>query len=341
MVFSKNNLLLLILIMVSCKPERNENTENIKRVKAVKAEEVSYQKKIQASGTLKYDDELRLSFKTGGIVQNIYYNEGKKVKKGNVLATLELDEVNAKVNQAELSYNKAKRDYERIQSLYQDSVATLEQLQNAQTQLKAIESELSVARFNLRYSKIVAPATGIILRKLVSENELVGSGHPVLIFGSEEVAKVIQVNLTDKEIINVQLEDSASIRFDPFPGREFKGEISEIAGTADPYTNTYQVEITIKDPLDQLKSGFIGRALIFSALKENMIKIPLNAMRNASMDKVEIFVVENNKARLRTLSIDYINDDDLLIRNGLIPGEYVVTEGVDYIRNGENVQVVN
>ena len=334
-------IVFIILIVIACKPDNNEGEKSTKKVRAVRIEQTDYRRKIKTSGTLKYQDELRLSFKTGGIIQNIYYREGKKVDKGTLLATLDLEEVNARVNQAELAYDKAKRDLDRTEALYQDSVATLEQLQNAETLVEAKASQLKVARFNLRYSKIVAPSEGIILRKLVSENELVGPGHPVLIFGSEEVAKVMQVNVTDKNIVDIQLDDTAHIQFDPFPGKTFTGKVSEIAGTADPYTSTYQVELVIEDPMNQLKSGFIGEAQIISSLKENMLKVPVNAMRNASQDKAEIFVLKNDTARLRTLSIAYINDENLLVKEGLSAGEYVITEGAGYIENGEKVQVIN
>ena len=91
---------------------------------------------FSVSGQFTTDDETLLSFKTGGIIQKLYVEEGDPVRKGQLLATLNLTEVNAAVAQAKLGLQKAERDFERANRLYLDSVATLEQMQNAKTALE-------------------------------------------------------------------------------------------------------------------------------------------------------------------------------------------------------------
>src|SRR5262245_23208964 len=90
---------------------------------------------INASGQFTTDDEAMLSFKTGGVIERIFVKEGDAMRKGQMLTTLNLTEINAQVQQAQLAYEKAKRDYQRTMNLHNDSVATLEQLQNAKTGL--------------------------------------------------------------------------------------------------------------------------------------------------------------------------------------------------------------
>ncbi|MGY0039503.1 biotin/lipoyl-binding protein [Pedobacter sp. NJ-S-72] len=77
---------------------------------------------IAVSGQFTTDDEVLLSFKTGGIINSLLVKEGDAVKKGQLLATLNLTEINAQVQQTQLSYEKAKRDYQRTKNLYSDSV---------------------------------------------------------------------------------------------------------------------------------------------------------------------------------------------------------------------------
>ncbi|MFX4370069.1 hypothetical protein ABTA37_20270, partial [Acinetobacter baumannii] len=77
-----------------------------------------------------------------------------------LIATLNLTEINAQVQQAEIAYEKALRDYKRVTNLYKDSVANLEQMQNAKTALDVAQQQVTAANFNKNYSEIKALTDG-------------------------------------------------------------------------------------------------------------------------------------------------------------------------------------
>ena len=129
--------------------------------------------KIPVSGQFTTDDEVMMSFKTTGIINKIFVKEGDAIKKGQVLATLNLTEIDAGLQQAQLAYEKAGRDLQRLNNLFNDSVATLEQVQNAKTTKDLAAQQLNTARFNRQYSEIHAEANGFVLRKLANEGQLV------------------------------------------------------------------------------------------------------------------------------------------------------------------------
>ncbi len=91
---------------------------------------------LTATGIVSSSSEARLSFKTGGIVEKLYFKEGDRVSKGQLLARLNLTEINAAVSQAREGLAKAQRDQQRAQNLYRDSVATQEQVQIASTAVR-------------------------------------------------------------------------------------------------------------------------------------------------------------------------------------------------------------
>src|SRR5881409_2151738 len=88
---------------------------------------------VTATGTLGPKEEVTLSFKVGGVVSRIFVDEGRAVRAGDSLAVLDLSEIDAAVVRARSAAEKAERDLTRARRLYADSVATLEQAQNAQT----------------------------------------------------------------------------------------------------------------------------------------------------------------------------------------------------------------
>ena len=112
---------------------------------------------IGASGLVASEDEMRLSFKTGGIIRRIAVREGAVVRKGQLLAEIELAEVNAQFEQARQGALKAERDLERGERLHADQVISLEALQNLRTQAAVARAASQAAGFNLGYSSIVAP----------------------------------------------------------------------------------------------------------------------------------------------------------------------------------------
>ncbi|MBY0425973.1 MAG: biotin/lipoyl-binding protein, partial [Cytophagales bacterium] len=112
-------------------PAVQENT--VVSVKTSIVQKENTQLPVVASGLVASSTEARLSFKTGGIIDKIYVEEGDYVKKGQLLATLKLNEIKAQVAQAEEALQKADRDLKRVTNLYKDSVASLEQLQNVTT----------------------------------------------------------------------------------------------------------------------------------------------------------------------------------------------------------------
>src|SRR3989454_8195410 len=120
---------------------------------------------VTATGTLGPKEEVTLSFKVGGVVSRIFVDEGRVVQAGDTLAELDLSEIDAAVVRARSAAEKAERDLTRARRLYADSVATLEQAQNAQTGRDVTHAELETTLFNRRYAVIVAPASGLILRR--------------------------------------------------------------------------------------------------------------------------------------------------------------------------------
>lgn len=362
-------ILLLSLLIAACgdsvAPETAQEKITAKPVETTTATPITYQHEVFASGRLSSSEEAKLSFKTGGIIKKINVREGQKVRKGQQLAELELEEIRAQSQQAEigeqqaaisienakLALRLAERDYENAMGLYKDSVATLEQLQNAEVQLDNARNQLAaaekglsfskqnveIAQFNLRHSTITAPANGVILKKVAEVNELVGPGTPVFLFGSEDKAQIIRVNVTDKDIIFIQLGDRAGIDFDAYPHHTFKGIVREVASMADPYTGTFEVEIEVEAEGRQLLTGFIGTVNIHTQASQELVAIPIDALVGANEQTGQVFTVEGGKATSKSVRIFRIEKDQILLSDGLKPGTEVVVRGNGYLEDADLV----
>ena len=365
------SLLSLSILLIACGgKDASETTKAEKaprKVETFSAEAVDFEEFIFATGKLASSEESKLSFKTGGIIKKIYVKEGQQVRKGQLLAELDLSEIRAQTQQAtlgkeqaainienaQLAVKLAERDYRNAKALYEDSVATLEQLENAEVQLDNAKIQLqaaekglafnnrnvTMAEFNLKYSRITAPSRGVILRKHAEANELANPGKPIFDFGSKDKAMVIRVNLTDKDIIHVNLGDKADVNFDAYASTVFDGTIREIASIADPYTNTYEVEIEVDPQGKKLLSGFIGTVEIESPAKAALIEIPIDALIKADAKRGEIFLAEDGKAKKVPIEIHRIRGDRLLVSKGLKAEDEVIISSVGYIEEHEAILI--
>ena len=129
------SIIAVVSVLYSCKEEdKVKNSLGEADVIPVKVSAVSalgLPKKISATGLVSTESEAKYSFKIGGVISRVLVEEGQFFRKGQLLATLNSTEISAGLMQSNLSVEKAQRDYQRASNLYKDSVATLEQMQNA------------------------------------------------------------------------------------------------------------------------------------------------------------------------------------------------------------------
>lgn len=330
----------LLLFWGCSRHDKAIQQEKVRQVTVIEAKMQGVAEPVHTSGKLSSKTEVKLSFKTGGIISRTYVSEGQSVKKGTPLASLNLAEIEARKQQAQQAYDKAVRDHQRVENLYRDSVATLEHLQDARTGMEVALTNLEIARFNLKYSVIEAPAAGKVLMKLAEENEIVSAGQPVFLFGSTEDDWVVKVSLTDRDIVQVNMGDPARIGFDAYPGIGFSARVTQIGKAADPYTGTYEVELTVMPGKYELASGFIAKADILPPQADSCLLVPIDVLIEAEGHEGKLFVVKDSVAVLRSVTIRQIADM-ICITGGLDPGEKVVVEGARYLDDGEKICIVN
>lgn len=344
-------LALFLFLAVGCKaPEQKSQPESkAVSVKVRQVEEVEYLIPVRVTGSLSTTTQMKLSFKTGGIIDQMNVKEGRAVSRGAVLAVLDLSEIRAQVSKAEIGLEKSRRDMNRALNLYQDSVATLEQYQNARSAFELASAQKQIADFNLQHSRIKAPSDGKIMKILVEANEVIGPGYPAILFASTENDWVVRASLTDKDIVKLLIGDSALVTMDAFPGIKFRARVSELASVADPVTGTYEAELMILQAHPQFRTGFFSRAEIYPAGISRSLAVPIEALMNASDQKAHVFVYEETGVQgtqggavsKRILKTGRIIGEKVVVIEGLDEGEWIVTDGAKYLKGDDEVIALN
>jgi membrane fusion protein, multidrug efflux system len=341
----KSTLYMLIVLsglLCSCRQTTREESSSVPlRVKMgiVKTARISLP--VRSSGIVTSSRETRLSFKTGGIIARIDAEEGARVEKGDVLATLNLSEIQSQVIQVRNGYEKALRDFNRVKNLYTDSVATLEQLQNAETGLNVAKANLDMAEFNLDHSRIIAPDKGTILKRLAETNEMIAPGYPVFVFGTDARFWKIKTGLADRDFVKIQSGDSAKVTMDAWPNVIFNAVVSQISESANPLTGTYEIELELQSNGYKLASGFVANLEIHPARQQLFYVIPVESLVQAEGHTGYVYVVNDSMiARRVKVEVSAVYGSKVTVSRGLEKVTRIVTEGAAYLSEGDHVVIM-
>ncbi len=297
---------------------------------------------VHAAGRVGYSAETRLAFKVGGVVARIAVDEGGHVSKGQVLARLDPREIDAHLSEAESARTKAERDLERATLLNKDDVVTREVLENAATAAEVARAGAAAARFNRRFSEIVAPQSGVVLARLVEPGEVVGPGTPILVVGSAGTGRVVKAGVADRDVVRLAVGDAADVDLDALPGVRLPGTVSEIAPAATPTTGLFEVEVRIDGAAPALAAGMIARAAIVPRATEPVTTVPLAALVDADGARGRVFALAADRRHVvpHVVDIAFLIGERVALRGGLDGVAQVVSDGAAYLDDKSVVKVV-
>lgn len=344
-----NSIIIILIgfIMFSCSGDEQEPGEKYIPVKTAEVHKGILINPVSVSGKVEASLESKLSFKVAGIVESINYDEGEFVKKGSVIASLNLSEIKANVKKASQAYEKAKRDYKRISNLYKDEVVTLEQYQNSETALEMAKSDREIAEFNLTHSVIKAPSDGIILKKLVHENEIINPGYPVVLFGSQTNNWKIVTSVSDQNLTKIKIGDSAAVSFGALSGAPVSGKVTVISKFANPYNGSYEVEISLdktnrgNGTWKNIASGMIASVVIFPETQHVYYFIPIESLIEADNKTGYVFIPRDSSVIKTKVKIKALLKNRIAIEEGLENISEVVTDGAGYLSENSKIKIVN
>jgi RND family efflux transporter MFP subunit len=304
---------------------------------------------VTVTGTFGSRDEIPLAFKIGGVVARVLVDEGATVQRGQLLAALDLREIDAAVAKAQVAVDKAQRDHARLERLAADSVATLAQLQDVASALDAARADLATARVNREYATIIAPESGIVLRRQGTPGSTVSSGQSVLSLGGSQRGRVLRAGLTDRDALRVRTGDKATVHFDAIPDRTFVGTVVLLGRAADARTGTFTVEVSLNGA-DALPSGLVGQLTVQvqptrpsgTGTSATHHAIPVDALIEADRDSATVFTVPvagESVARAVRVRVVRLQGDDATV-DGLSADARVITRGAPYVSHGARVRII-
>ena len=317
----------------------------IKDVYYVSAEKVSKKdlsETLNLVGNIAANNDVNIISETAGKITAVFTKVGDYKQAGSVLFQVDDELKKAAFMSAEANYEKAKKDYERFQTLYQQKSVTDSQLDQAKLGAAMAEAQYIVAKRQLNDSQIKTPISGYVTARYVDIGAMVqGAPQPTLVANIVDISRLkVKLNLAEKDAFIAKVGDQVSVSVDVYPNVKFKGRIESISSKGDD-AHTYPVEISINnESAHPLKAGMFARVEFTSLKNRETIVIPRESLVG-SVKEPQVFVVENGIAKLRSLTVGNQSGIYVQVLQGLMEGETIVVNGQNNLVDNLKVEILN
>ena len=307
--------------------------------------------KFRFSGSLDPIWQADVAAKVDGRVEKVLVEEGQAVNAGQALVVLEQVDTAAKLMNARGAYLDAKTNYEkaelflkRYQDLYAKGAVSKEALDNMSFALenargKLAKGVLTAAESDLGGTTVTTPRAGVIQKRYFQEGYYAKVG--TALFNIADISTLsAKIDIPEGYVNSVAVGGKVEFTIPSMSGenKNVDGYIVRISPVAVKPSRTFEAEVVVDNRDNRLRGGMYAEALITAIPKENVLTIPMTAISMRD-DQRTCYVIEDGKAVRKILTTGYIGENLVEVLNGISEKDYVITGGLNKIREGVSVKV--
>ncbi len=319
-----------------------KDPKDAKAVDAVPVEAVAATRRAVAAsytGTaaLEPRGESQVVAKSSGVALAVLVEEGQQVRAGQPLVRLDPDRARLAVAQSEAQLRKLENSYQRAQKLVHQQMVSAADVDQLRFDVENMRAQHRLATLELSYTTVVAPISGVIASRSIKTGNFVQINTPIFrIVDNSRLEATL--NVPERELATLRPGQPVTLIADALPGKTFPGTVDRIAPVVDSGSGTFRVVSGFGKDAEGLQPGMFGRIRIDYDQRTDALVVP----RLALLDDGEpaVFRVRAGKVARVPVKLGYAEGPWVEIRDGLAPGDQVVTAGKVALRDGTAVQVI-
>ena len=314
------------------------------QVETVTVSRMDLKSTVSATGTIHPIDSVEVSSRITARLKTVNVKENDQVKAGQVLATLDAKDYEAKRDQAQYKVTNAKAEYDRVSYLYSIGADTQKQVEDAQMNYDTAVSALTQASSDADETNILAPIDGTVVGepKTVGTMAVATSDNPTVIMRIANLSsKEIKAKVDETDIGNIAVGQPATFTVDAFTDKTFTARVKAIAQTdttnswdttSSTTTTTsssasviyYYVTLAVDDPENLLLPAMTARVDIHTADRPDALAIPLSALKTDTTGSYVVILNSDGTQENRYVETGIYSDEYVEILSGLEDSEKVV-----------------
>lgn len=336
-------------------------------VRVFKVKSTDFKDVLPVMGTLKGFTEIEMKFEINGRIKEINFREGDKVKKGELLASLEQKDQKLKIEYSQnklktalASYNTTQKRLELQQKLYQAGAVIKAKLEEAELEVErarleaeTVKKEVELAEEELNKAYLFAPKDGVVGLRDAELGEFVTPQAKIASLMDIE-SVFVELGIVERDINKVKLGQRCEVLVDTYPGKIFLGKIENIQPMIEGKSRTLTVKVQVANPEGLLLPGMFSRANIFLIELKDVLVIPSSSliilgpeMTVVSLATSKLYSLKDieegsaiGEVQLRKVSSGYSASDYTYILSGLEEGDLVIMEAQGELKDGVKVKVI-
>lgn len=342
----------LVLVLAACSPAEPP-PEPVRAVRTLTVAAETAGGANEYAAEVRARTESRLGFRVGGKMVARHVGLGDAVKRGQVLAQLDAqdlrlgqDAARAALQAAEVQHAQTDADFRRYADLHRQGFVSAAELERRQSALRATEAQVAQARAQAgvqgnqaRYASLVADAAGVVTSVDAEPGAVVGAGTPVLRLAHDGPRDVV-FSVPEDQVGGVRAlaGQEGALRVRAWGGgAPFAATVREVAAAADPATRTFLVKADVGEA--PLRLGQTASVQIDAPRREGVVKLPLSALfEHKGQASVWLVDKADMSVRLQPVQVAGADGNTVVVTGGLEPGQIVVIAGVHVLKPGQKVK---
>lgn len=338
--------LIALLLLVGC-----ESSDEVQQassgkappsVRVVRFGDVQQDPQLNFTGTIQENRLVPIAFQVGGRITAVHVENGDTIGAGQIIARLDTASLADAWRMAHAKHVQAQDAYDRMKPLHDSGAVTEVQWVEMTANLAQAEAMASLSKRNLDDALLRAPVAGIVIHRNLEEGQTVAPGQPVLgLVDARYLDAVFAV--AETEIGKIRPGAAVNVSFPDNEQGTLSGKVGSIAVSADAVSRSYEVRVRLSNPKGVLRMGMACQGVIALDAddRDSRWVLPLQAVLEKSDGSRYVYVLENSTVKQRSIEVAGFLGKGLRVRNGLQPGDLVVTEGAHGLADGITVNVLD
>lgn len=293
---------------------------------------------FETNGTLEAENEVDLVARTSGPITRMSTEEGRQVRKGQLLAVLDDREIRAQLEAASVRLEETRQSFERVRTLHEKELLSRDTFDQAAAAFETAQADHDRLEIQLQYTRIEAPFSGLVVARYVKFAEFVQNGARLFRL-SDFDPLLVRIQVPERELSRLRTGQSAEIRVEAFAERRFAAELLRISPVVDAETGTVRVTLEVQGE-GSLRPGMFARVFLEMESRPDALVVPKNALALDSLGNTVYVAADDGTAERRDLELGFRNEQLLEVLSGVEAGESVVVVGQDGLSDGTPIEIL-
>lgn len=306
-------------------------------------EKKDFQKFLNAQGSIIAENVVKVSSDMGGRLVNIYAKEGDYVKRGKLLARVDLESFEKQGAELEKSLELAKTAYERQKRLWDQNIGSEMQYLQAKNNKERLEKSLESVSYQSSRANVYAPMSGYIDREFMQTGEIAAPGMPILQILNSNKLKAV-ADLPEQYLGKIKKGDQVEMMI-PALDKKISGRVSLLGRSIDPANRTFKTEVSIANKGGILKPNLLVEMLLNDYTQQDAIVVPLSLVQDEIGGRKFVFVSETGidgpMAVKKYVTPGESYDAEVIILEGLTGNETLIVDGARNLVERELITIEN